>query len=604
MRFPFSTPPSRRDAFIGFLVGTATLAFLAFLIACVGSIDISADRPHGWLAEHVLHFVFNRSVALHSDSVIPPQDLTARSRVLLGAQHYAMVCSNCHGGPDIGQSSVALSIQPRPQSLKEVVRQFTPPELFWIVKHGVKFSAMPSWPNQVRNDEIWSMVAFLEQLPNMTAEDYRAMTSAADAPSDKPIAAEKSPSLRNADTDRNNGPTKEFLYAVPAIGFSDANLVSDPLRVCTRCHGKDGSGNATGGETPNLTIQDANYIHASLNAYALGSRKSGFMQQIAGQLSKDQIARLSDYFAQLPVRESPSTDRSSTLVDEGKEIALKGVNASAIPACATCHESPGDKPIAAPHIAGQSENYLRHELEAMRYGGRGTTGLWNPMSGVAHDLSDRDIEAVATYYASLPPSKNAAGEQPTVPEGNIAKGELLFSKQCVTCHVKGAKDDPAGGIPNLSIQTNDYLAQALRAYRAGTKSNIQMNNAAHGLEDAQIVALASYIGGLPPEASSIRGNETAAQRGEKLANNGDPSRKISSCMTCHSKEAVGQLPLIARLQGQNPNYLRSRLDYFASADAARAETALNPMPAISRQLSDQEKSDVAAYFSSVQPLAK
>ena len=51
------------------------------------------------------------------------------------------------------------------QALPSVVGQFTDSELFEIVDHGVKYSAMPSWPTQARDDEVWSMVAFLRQLP-------------------------------------------------------------------------------------------------------------------------------------------------------------------------------------------------------------------------------------------------------------------------------------------------------------------------------------------------------------------------------------------------------------------------------------------------------
>jgi cytochrome c553/cytochrome c5 len=603
-QFQSLVPKSRRDAVAGFIIGVALLSSLGFVIASIGVIDISADRPHGWFAEHFLHFVFKRSVAFHSDAVSPPKDIAAPSRVKLGAQHYALVCTNCHAAPGIGQSSVALSMQPRPQSLANVIKQFTDPELFWIVKHGVKFSAMPSWPNQVRNDEVWSMVAFLKRLPKMTSEDYRAMTASA-APSDKPIPADGPTALRSADTTRNNGPTQEYLYAVPAIGFSDPHLATDPVQVCARCHDKDGSGNATGGETPNLTIQDAKYLRASLNAFALGARKSGFMQQIAGQLSEDQISRLADYYGGLSVKPSPPAEASPDLANSGKAIALGGISQRAIPACATCHEKAGSEPIAAPNIAGQSLTFLRHELEAMRYGGRGTTGLWNPMSGVAHDLSDSDIEAVAAYYASLPPSKKPPMSTPLTPvNASPSDGEALFAKLCVTCHFKGSNDDAAGGLPNLSIQAADYIAQSLRAYRAGTKSNEQMNNAAHGLEDSQIAALSTYLSGISAQASPVRGDADAAKRGAKLVNDGDASRKIPSCMTCHSKDAVAQLPLIARLQGQNANYLKSRLDYFASTEGAKGETALNPMPAISRQLSDSERADVAAYFSSLSPLAK
>ena len=48
-----------------------------------------------------------------------------------------------------------------------------PEELFYIVKHGIKFTGMPAWPAQQRDDEVWAMVAFLRTLPDLDAEEYR-----------------------------------------------------------------------------------------------------------------------------------------------------------------------------------------------------------------------------------------------------------------------------------------------------------------------------------------------------------------------------------------------------------------------------------------------
>jgi mono/diheme cytochrome c family protein len=47
----------------------------------------------------------------------------------------------------------------------------TPPELFWILKHGIKMTGMPSWGDH-GDDELWAVVAFLQKLPSMTKEDY------------------------------------------------------------------------------------------------------------------------------------------------------------------------------------------------------------------------------------------------------------------------------------------------------------------------------------------------------------------------------------------------------------------------------------------------
>ena len=62
---------------------------------------------------------------------------------------------------------------PAPPVLADVVDDWNSRELFWIVKHGIKYTAMPAWSTQRRDDEVWAMVAFLQQLPRMEAPHYR-----------------------------------------------------------------------------------------------------------------------------------------------------------------------------------------------------------------------------------------------------------------------------------------------------------------------------------------------------------------------------------------------------------------------------------------------
>ena len=64
---------------------------------------------------------------------------------------------------------------PEPPYLGGVVESWKPEQLFWIVKHGLKYTGMPSWPALSRDDEVWSVVAFLQRLPGMKPETYRGL---------------------------------------------------------------------------------------------------------------------------------------------------------------------------------------------------------------------------------------------------------------------------------------------------------------------------------------------------------------------------------------------------------------------------------------------
>ena len=60
---------------------------------------------------------------------------------------------------------------PKPPALTASAKQWSPGELFWIIRNGIKMSGMPAWPDH-RDDDIWSIIAFLQKLPNMSEQDY------------------------------------------------------------------------------------------------------------------------------------------------------------------------------------------------------------------------------------------------------------------------------------------------------------------------------------------------------------------------------------------------------------------------------------------------
>ena len=51
----------------------------------------------------------------------------------------------------------------------------TPAEQFWVVKHGLKMTGMPAWGTTHGDDILWDVVSFLGKLPDLTAEEYRAL---------------------------------------------------------------------------------------------------------------------------------------------------------------------------------------------------------------------------------------------------------------------------------------------------------------------------------------------------------------------------------------------------------------------------------------------
>lgn len=66
----------------------------------------------------------------------------------------------------------AQGITPEPPFLPDTLRGRSPADLFWIVRNGIKMTAMPSFGRHLDDQVIWGIVGFIRQLPDMSAETY------------------------------------------------------------------------------------------------------------------------------------------------------------------------------------------------------------------------------------------------------------------------------------------------------------------------------------------------------------------------------------------------------------------------------------------------
>ena len=162
----------------------AAIAVLAILAACGGIMiysglyNIGADAPHSGAVYEALEQLRDRSISHHAGSVAVPKDFNDPKRVAAGAGLYSEMCIGCHLGPGVERSELSQGIYP---SAPELARgdDLSPAEQFWVIKHGVKLTAMPAWGKTHDDDLIWDMVAFIRQLPKMSAQQYPAAVASA-----------------------------------------------------------------------------------------------------------------------------------------------------------------------------------------------------------------------------------------------------------------------------------------------------------------------------------------------------------------------------------------------------------------------------------------
>ncbi|THD61412.1 cytochrome c [Phenylobacterium sp.] len=151
-------------------MGLAVAVFGLGVVA-TGAYDTTATTPHPALVAWATHATMVQSVRREAASLPPPRRFTAAD-VAAGARLYDANCVACHGAPGVARAAWTDGLTPNPPYLLDAGRQFTPNELYWIVRHGVKMTAMPSWEQTMSQSDVWTIVAFLSALPEMSAADY------------------------------------------------------------------------------------------------------------------------------------------------------------------------------------------------------------------------------------------------------------------------------------------------------------------------------------------------------------------------------------------------------------------------------------------------
>jgi cytochrome c553 len=352
------------------------LGAAGFLVAASGIIPIRASSGHWAITQWFLRFSMQRSIATHSIGTEVPMLDDARL-VLKGAGHYEIGCRSCHGAPGSRPPRIAQAMLPRAPDLISRIQESNPKKLFQVVKHGLKFTGMPAWPSQQRDDEVWAVVAFLVKMPEMNGSEYARLI-------------------------RGEPPSIPAMQNMPATLFTSASGVNI-LQSCARCHGSDGLGRGNGA-FPRLAGQRHAYFVNTMKAYARGRRHSGIMEPVAAALTDELVQNLATYFAQLePAQGVGASDALSGEISQGRQIAEHGIPDRRVPACVECHGPKGKRTKAAyPSLAGQSADYLLLQLQLFKEEKRGGTDYAHLMDEVAPKLKPDEMRAVARYFESLP----------------------------------------------------------------------------------------------------------------------------------------------------------------------------------------------------------
>lgn len=194
-----------------------------------GVYNIGADEPHNGTVFSVLQTLRARSIAVHAHSVKVP-DLEDPNLILKGAGQYAAMCTQCHLAPGMKDSEIRPGLYPQPPNL--AMLRVAPAEAFWVIKHGIKMSAMPAWGSSHDDATIWSMVAFLQRLPSLSPQQYKEIV--AKAPPDDDMDMDGAP--EHAQDHAGAVDQAHANQEVPAMAMPAAPVSAEPPAGKPRHH--------------------------------------------------------------------------------------------------------------------------------------------------------------------------------------------------------------------------------------------------------------------------------------------------------------------------------------------------------------------------------
>ncbi len=163
--------------FVSGVVAAIAVALIGgYVVVREGFVPANADATPGsletWVAGTSLRATLNREAPKGSD----PVAVTDESLVA-GVDLFGQYCAICHGTAkgDASASPVAKGLYPQPPQLATDGVEDDPEGVsFWKIKHGIRWTGMPSWRKTLSDQQIWTLALFLKHMNKLpTAAEQR-----------------------------------------------------------------------------------------------------------------------------------------------------------------------------------------------------------------------------------------------------------------------------------------------------------------------------------------------------------------------------------------------------------------------------------------------
>jgi thiosulfate dehydrogenase len=169
-------------AFItGIILTLIAIAGGVVAVSHLGLYPMGADNPPSPVERAIAGRAMDVYAEKHKPEGNNPTALTA-ANLSEGAEEYEEHCAFCHGGAKAKISPMRDKFNPPVPQLVDRIPHDDDAWLFWVTKHGVRMTGMPSWDGVMSDEEIWKIVAFIKHSDKLPPETQAAWQKLAATP--------------------------------------------------------------------------------------------------------------------------------------------------------------------------------------------------------------------------------------------------------------------------------------------------------------------------------------------------------------------------------------------------------------------------------------
>jgi len=397
----------------------------------------------------------------------------------------------------------------------------------------------------------------------------------------KPEPQPAAPAETTTVTPETSSDTSSAAPATPTADINAGKTIAE--QACAQCHGLDGATSSNG--APFIAGQQQQYLVTALEHYKSASRKDNQYHDTLKELDKAAFVNVAAYYnslntpwkSQRYVQKPKITTVSQAAINAGQKKSIS---------CVGCHGTDGNSNLPAiPTLAGLQNDYIKEAINAYFNGDRKETKVI--MQYFKQSISNEDISDLAAFFSTQTPVRSSLPSQ-----GNIQAGKTDATRQCSGCH-GGDGNSISPTIPSLTGQNQEYLINAIKAYKEGRRKNATMQSIAKNLDDSGIQNISAYFAAQQPK--KVVGEDAAPGPFDPL---GDGAKIAATCNGCHGangNSTTKGIPSLARL---HPKYLTAAIKAYQNGGRKN-----DTMKSLVSLLSDTDIEKLTWYYATQEPTA-